>query len=111
MESANADYIVINHGANDMGADAALYTEGYKRFLKLVRSRNEKSKIIVLSAFCGAHAKELAVAVADYNRENTDNVYFIDSSGWVPVEPFHPLRDGHRIIAEKLTQILKDICV
>ncbi|MBP3359868.1 MAG: hypothetical protein J6N52_03370 [Clostridia bacterium] len=111
MESANADYIVINHGANDSRADALQYTEGYKSLLKLVRSRNEKSKIIVLSAFCGVHAKELAAAVADYNRENTDNVYFIDSTGWVPAQPLHPLRDGHMIISEKLTQILKDICV
>ena len=75
--------------------------------MKLVRARNKNSKIIVLSAFCGAHAEALGRLVEKYNSENDDSVLFIDSTGWVPLEPLHPLRDGHRIISEKLTEILK----
>lgn len=107
MESANADYILINHGANDRGSKEEEYITEYERFLKLVRARNKNSKIIVLSAFCGAHAEALGRLVEKYNSENDDSVLFIDSTGWVPIEPLHPLRDGHRIISEKLTEILK----
>ena len=39
---------------------------------------------------------------------STPNIIFINSTGWVPLEPLHPLRDGHRIIAENLVPILKE---
>lgn len=40
--------------------------------------------------------------VERYNREQNDHVYMISSKGWAPYEPLHPLREGHKIIAEKL---------
>ncbi len=108
MESANADYIIINHGANDSKSSAEEYLKEYDKLLKLVRERNAKSKIFALSAFCGAHAKELGRFVAEFNKENSESIVFIDSTGWIPLSPFHPLRDGHEIIAKHLTEIMKD---
>lgn len=107
MPSANADYIVINHGANDAGAKDEVVFSEYKNFLGLVRDRNPKSKIISLTPFSGRKTDVIKKAVEAHNSEKSDNVYIIDSTGWVPPEPLHPLRDGHKIIAEHLSEILK----
>lgn len=102
------DYILINHGANDRGATAEKYTEEYCRLLDVIRKINPSSQIIALSAFCGAFPVELEATIEKYNEEHGCNIIFINSTGWVPLEPLHPLRDGHKIIAEKLTPILKE---
>ena len=47
--------------------------------------------------------------IEDYNKCENDNVYFINTKGWIPKSPVHPLRDGHRIIAENLTKKLLEI--
>lgn len=103
----SADYIVVNHGANDRRAKAEDYTEGYAEFLALLRKLNPISKIVVLSAFCGVYPAELRERVERFNAETGDSVGFIDSAGWVPAEPLHPLRDGHKIIAERLAAELR----
>ncbi len=102
------DYILINHGANDRGNGAEQYIKDYRKLLDVIRGINPESKIIALSAFCGAFPKELEKLIDEYNTENNCDILFIDSSGWVPLEPLHPLRDGHKIIAEKLTAVLKE---
>lgn len=104
----SADYIVINHGANDSRSAEADYINGYKRLLDTVRKYNPTSEIFSLSAFCGAHAEALGKFISEYNEKNNDNVIFINSTGWVPADPLHPLRDGHKIIAEHLSHILKE---
>ena len=106
---SNCDYIMINHGANDRGVEVETYLENYKELLDLIIKENPKSKIIVLSAFCGAFHIELGEFVEKYNKENDTNISYIDSFGWVPLEPLHPLRSGHRIIAEKLIPQMKKI--
>lgn len=105
--SAEADYIVINHGTNDGGKTAEEVKYEYARFVKLVRDRNPKSKIVCLTPFCGSHAETIGEVVSEHNRQYGDNVYYINSTGWVPKEPIHPLRDGHRIVAGYLTEIMK----
>ena len=103
----NPDIVVINHGANDYVYSSEEYTDEYVNLIKVVREINPSAKIVVLSAFIGVYPNELKIAVEKYNRENNENVYFIDSAGWVPREPLHPLRDSHKIIADKLTNELK----
>jgi len=103
------DYILINHGANDRGHTAEEYVTKYGELLDVIRKLNPNAKIISLSAFCGGHHEALEKFIAEYNEKNGTNIPFIDSTGWVPVEPLHPLRDGHKIIAEHLTEILKNI--
>lgn len=100
--------IVINYGANDASAPAEEYIKAYSGFLSLVREINPSAKIVVLSAFMGVYPKELGEMVEKYNSEQNDDVLFIDSAGWIPKEPVHPLRDGHRVIAEHLSKILKE---
>lgn len=104
-----SDIIVINHGANDARNTSEEYTSEYTELLRLVRKINPNAKIVVLTAFCGVYPNELRAAVDKFNTENNDNVYFIDTAGWIPKEPLHPLRDGHRIVSEKLTAELKKL--
>ena len=101
------DYILINHGANDRGASAEEYLKSYGELLDVIRKINPRSRLIALSAFCGAFHKELGEFICKYNKENFCDILFIDSSGWIPEEPLHPDRNGHKIIAERLTEILK----
>ncbi len=103
------DYILINHGANDRGAASQRYIEEYRGLLDVVRAAHPDSVIICLSAFCKVYPDELKTLIDQYNKENGDDIHFIDASLWVPVEPLHPLRDGHKIIAEKLTDELRKI--
>lgn len=101
------DYILINHGANDRRNPVKDYLEDYDELLTLIRLLHTKSKIICLSPFCGAFSEELPDFIENYNQRHRCDILFISSSGWVPEEPLHPLRDDHRIIADKLTAILK----
>lgn len=104
-----SDIIVINHGANDAWGSCEAYIAQYEKLLHIVREINPSSTIVVLSAFYGVYPKELSELVERFNKENNDDVKFIDSTGWIPKEPLHPLRDGHKIVAEHLTEELKKI--
>lgn len=103
----SCDYIVINHGANDRGRSE--YLPEYGGVIELLRKRNPASKIIVLSPFFGGFDDILPGFIENYNRKTGDSVVYISSRGWIPAEPLHPLRDGHKIIAGKLTEILREI--
>lgn len=105
----SCDCVVINHGANDRGRGVEMYLAKYKELLDLVRERNPKAVIVALSAFCGFAKKELGDFIADYNEKYGCNVRFINGGNWVPPEPLHPHRDGHRAIAERLVPLLRDI--
>lgn len=102
------DYVLINHGANDRRQTAETYITGYRLLLDRVYARCPHAKVIVLSAFCGVYPEELKTLAETYNRENGRDILFIDSAGWIPPEPLHPRRDGHRIVADHLTAILRE---
>ena len=103
----SADYVLINHGANDRGGSLENYLSNYEELLNVIIKMNPKSKIIALSAFCGAFHKELGDFIDEDNKRNGTSIAFIDSDSWVPVEPLHPDRNGHKIIAEALTKRLE----
>lgn len=103
------DVILINHGANDRKAEEALYLEKYEELLDLIRKMNPHAKVISLSAFCGAHHEALGRMIAAYNEKHGCSVGFIDSNGWIPVEPLHPMRDGHAMVAKNLIPLLKNL--
>ena len=108
MESANADVIVINHGTNDRGADPETFAKQYRRLLEIVRARNPEAKMIALTPFCGALAGEIRGITEKYNHECGDHVYYIDTTGWIPPEPLHPTRDGHKTAARNLAEIIRN---
>ena len=106
---AQPDYILINHGANDRPKPVETYLEKYAELLDVIRSMNPDATIISLSAVCGAFHQELGEMIKEYNEKNGCKVHFIDSDGWIPVSPLHPLRDGHTTVAKNLIPILKGI--
>lgn len=74
-QSQNADFIVINHGTNDRGADKEFFKQKYFEFLCVVRKRNPNSKIISLTPFSGCLAKEIKEVVERYNNEKDDDIF------------------------------------
>lgn len=103
------DIILINHGANDRGTTAEEYISRYAEFIDQLRANTPDAIIVCLTAFCGGFDAEVAEFVEKYNQTHEKPIHCISSKGWVPLEPLHPLRDGHRIIADHLTPLLKDI--
>ena len=102
------DFIMINHGANDRGAPVEKYIAEYRALLELVRTTHPDAKIICLTAFCGCHPDAVKEMVDGFNADHGDDVYFVDATLWVPLEPLHPLRDGHKIVADRLTPMLQE---
>lgn len=103
------DIIVINHGANDRGAAPETYISRYSELVDLIHNLHPNARIVCLSAFCGAFVSELSAFVTRYNAEHETPIFFIDSTGWVPMEPLHPLREGHRTIAAHLSAALREL--
>ena len=108
MESQQADFIVINHGTNDTEADKEFFKERYFEFLSVVRERNPLSKMISLTPFSGCLAREIDEVVKKYNKEKNDNVFYIDTTGWIEPDPIHPTRDGHKIVSKNLSKIIRE---
>lgn len=102
-----ADFIVINHGTNDRRADKNIFIEKYYEFLCTVRKINKDANIISLTPFSGCLSEEIKTAVEKYNKEKNDNVFYIDSTSWISPEPIHPLREGHKAVSEKLSEIIR----
>ncbi|MBO7250581.1 MAG: hypothetical protein J6V42_04845 [Clostridia bacterium] len=105
----SADVVVINHGANDRPNGAERYVQEYTKLIDVVRSHQPKATIICVSAFCGAFHEELGEAIKAYNEKNGTDVHYVDTFGWIPLEPLHPLRDGHEIVSSKLVPIFKEL--
>lgn len=107
MESLNAEYIVINHGTNDGRATADEFVAGYEELLLLVRKRNPGSKIASMVPFYGRFRDELLALIPKFNEKYNDDIFIVDTDGWLPKEPVHPGRDGHIHAAKLLTEKLK----
>lgn len=108
-EGEEPDYVLINHGANDRRSGAEAYLKGYEALLDVIAEKHPRAVLIALSAFCGAYARELEAFCQQYSASHDRTVHFIDGSRWVPVEPLHPLRGGHKIISDGLTPLLREI--
>ncbi|MBE6614815.1 MAG: hypothetical protein E7631_05885 [Ruminococcaceae bacterium] len=106
-EPISADFVVINHGTNDINASAYTFKQAYQSLLLLVRQRNPNAHIIALTPFNGTLAEEIRSAVENFNNEWDDSVFYINSTGWIPPSPIHPKREGHRIVSRYLSDILR----
>lgn len=108
-EGEKPDIIMINHGTNDYGAGAERYLERYAALLDHIREKNPQAVIIALGVFLGTFSDELGEMIRAYNEKNHCRVHFIATKGLLPAQPVHPLRDGHRIVAEYLIPRVKEI--
>lgn len=103
-----SDVVMINHGANDQGKPVQLYLDQYTKLLDTVIAHQPEAKIIVVSAFCGAFHAELGDHVKAYNEKNGTDIKYVDTFGWIPLDPLHPLRDGHKTVSKNLASIIKE---
>lgn len=103
-----ADFIVINHGTNDRSADRELFKQKYYDFLGIVRKENPAAKIISLTPFSGCLAAEICETVEAFNRKQDDQVFYIDSTGWIESEPIHPLSSGHKTVSQNLAARIRE---
>ena len=81
----------------------------YRALLDRIREMNPKAQIVCVSPFCGVFHVELGSMIEAYNAEHNSNVGFIDTAGWIPANPVHPLRDGHRTVAERMLPLLREM--
>ena len=106
---AHPDYILINHGANDRFSSTESYCDGYLELLDVITGTHPDSKIIVLAPFCGAHEDALEMLVSNYNARKQMDIAFIRTTNWIPEEPLHPDRSGHREVCRRLVEELKKL--
>ncbi len=105
-KGSNPEIIVLNYGVNDRLNEKTVYLDAYCEFLLLLRKRNPQAIIVALSPFYGVYEPELKETINSFNKDNNENIIFIGTDGWIPQTPLHPLREGHRIVAERLTEEL-----
>ncbi len=108
VKEFNADYILINYGANDRGWGRELLEIEYTALLTVIREHNPSAQLICVSPYCGELGEDIEEIVNAFNAAHNDSVFFINPTGWVPPEPLHPTREGNRIICKKLSSIIKE---
>lgn len=102
-----ADHVVINSGANDRGASAEHFVKCYEEAVCKIRECNPEARIWVVAPFCKAFKEELREFCIEYNEKGDDQLTFVDTEGWAPLEPLHPTYETNLSIAEKLSEIIK----
>ena len=100
---------IRDHGANDRPNGVERYLQKYEELLDVIREHNPNAVIISLSAFVGTFHGELGEMIERYNQKHGCCVHFIDSFGWIPEVPLHPLRDGHSTVAKNLIPLRREI--
>lgn len=103
------DYVIINHGVNDMNSPSDLFALRYGELLDTVHRHAPQAAIICLTPFYGVFQQEIRACVDACNAAHGHCAHYICTDGWVPKEPLHPLRSGHQIIADHLTPLLSQI--
>ena len=105
------DYIVINHTTNDQSWSAEEVEESYFELLKLISSIHPDAKMFAMTPFLGCFDSSIRHDVDRFAAEGKNEIHHISTKGWIPREPFHPNREGHRqaskILAEALREYIK----
>ncbi|MEU8374687.1 cellulose binding domain-containing protein [Micromonospora sp. NPDC048894] len=107
-----ADAVVINLGTNDRshGVSGADFQNQYATFIRTVRGKYPRAAIFALRTFSGRYAAETAAAVSTVTGGGDRNVFYVDTTGWLPADGLsdsvHPNDAGHRAITARLAPIV-----
>ena len=107
--------VVINLGQNDgsLLVPSDVFQNTYITFLQNIRTKFPNAEIYVMRTFSGSYAAETQAAVASRNAAGDNNVYFIDTTGWISygdtTDGTHPSDSGHIKIANLLIPILTKV--
>ncbi|MEU7841088.1 cellulose binding domain-containing protein [Micromonospora sp. NPDC049114] len=107
-----ADGVVINLGTNDKshGVSATAFQATYTTFLTRIRARFPNAKLFAMRTFIGRYAAETEAAVRARNAAGDANVFYVDTTGWLPSgglsDSVHPNDAGHQAITDRLAPVL-----
>ncbi|MFY1615654.1 cellulose binding domain-containing protein [Micromonospora sp. WMMD736] len=107
-----ADGVVINLGTNDKshGVSGTAFQATYTTFLTRIRATFPNATLFALRTFIGRYATETEAAVRARNAAGDANVYYVDTTGWLPSgglsDSVHPNDAGHQAITDRLAPIL-----
>jgi lysophospholipase L1-like esterase len=107
-----ATAVVINLGTNDKshGVTAANFQAKYTTFLQKIRAKFPNAKLFAMRTFIGRYAAETQAAVKARNTAGDANVFYVDTTGWLPSnglsDSVHPNDVGHAAITAKLGPVL-----
>ncbi|MGC4772821.1 cellulose binding domain-containing protein [Micromonospora sp. DT44] len=107
-----ADGVVINLGTNDKshGVSGAAFQAAYTTFLTRIRARFPNATLFAMRTFIGRYATETEAAVRARNAAGDTNVFYVDTTGWLPSDGLsdsvHPNDAGHQAITDRLAPIL-----
>ncbi|CCH17979.1 Esterase with cellulose binding domain [Micromonospora lupini str. Lupac 08] len=107
-----ADGVVINLGTNDKshGVSAATFQATYTTFLTRIRAKFPNAKLFAMRTFIGRYAAETEAAVRARNAAGDANVFYVDTTGWLPSgglsDSVHPNDAGHQAITDRLAPLV-----
>lgn len=99
--------VIVNYGANDRNGNPEAFCEGYLALLDTISKHHANARITVVQPFCGVFTKELEAVVQAFQKSHTQSINLIKTQGWIPSEPLHPDRVGHRKVADLLIPLLR----
>lgn len=114
FHSYQADVVVINIGTNDTshGVVSADFQAGYLDLLHTVRANYPHAAILALRTFIGRWATETQASVAAMTAEGDQNVFYVDTTGWLTADgrtdSVHPNDSGHQAITALLAPIVAE---
>lgn len=106
IECGHPDYIVINHSTNDQSWSAEEVEEKYFELLRVISATHPDAKMFAMTPFLGCFDEAIRNAVERFAAEGKNEIRHISTKGWIPREPTHPNREGHRLASKRLTEVL-----
>lgn len=106
----DVEAVVLNYGENDRKSTPKAFVDGYLALISEVLAVHPEAKIILLQPFAGGFHRELEQIVQKVQQTWHIQAVFLPTEGWLPLdEPLHPARSTHKLLAEKLVNVLADI--
>jgi len=96
--------VVVEHGTNDVKANAPEFTAGYKKALLQLHKKYPNAKIMAMIPFTGLHAAEIRVAASGYKWCTV-----IETASWniSYTDGLHPNKEGAKTVGINLAKKIK----
>ncbi|GAA4299054.1 SGNH/GDSL hydrolase family protein [Aestuariibaculum suncheonense] len=107
--------LVINIGTNDYNLKVPneLFESTYQLFVQRIRRKYPNTEIFLMETFAGYYTEEIRNVVNMCLDSGDSKIHFVETKNWLLkpndyVDQNHPNDIGHKKIAEKLSEVLKD---
>lgn len=98
--------VVVEHGTNDVLANAPEFTAGYREALQQLHKRYPNARIMAMIPFTGLHAAEIRAAAQGYKWCTV-----IETSSWKVsyTDGLHPNKTGAKTVGNTLAKKIKSV--